>query len=633
LRSPSIGGYIPTILILASTLLGGLLASNTLVAASAVNPILRQNPSLGSITCPARGGTLTVIYWGDIKSWNPDSQVDDALSGIAPNLFSRLVALDYNYNVIPDLAYNWTVNSNATEFTFYLRKNVTWHDGYPFTCRDVKWTFEAIKKYHGIAYSNLKMDNLVDVECLDNYTVRFVYNVSFPAFLGFVAWYGTWILPEHIFNNTQYKDWMDPSIPALQHPIGTGPFEFSQYVRGSYVVLTAYDNYFLGRPCIDKLVYQIIPDATSAEQTFLSGTGDILANTPSPSDIPQLNSTPGVIVKTMPTLSRYYIGFNMLEPIFQDRDFRLAIAMSINRTEINLKAYNGYAFPATTAWLQGMSFWWNPNATYPPYDPDKARQLLDQLGYKVGPDGYRTFPNGTTINLRLVIFQGATSEGIATVLKDELSRVGLKVTIEEYEIATWETKVVKQRDFDIALCDGFHGPDPHNMYLRYSSYAYINFANYSDPEFDSLVAKAATVADPNVRRQLYFQAEEIFARDLVYIPLLDLPAFFIYRAGWHNMPWDLIGTAPIGYYAWAWYGTAPTTTTTTTSSSTTSTPASSTTTPAQTTSATTTTTTTTSTQTTSTPPLLGAQALLVAGVVAVVVVAAVGFYLARRGRK
>jgi ABC-type transport system substrate-binding protein len=76
-----------------------------------------------------------------------------------------------------------------------------------------------------------------------------------------------------------------------------------------------------------------------------------------------LNKTPGIIVKTLPTLSRYYIGFNMLNPLFQDYNFRLAIAMSIDRNELNQKAYNGYAFPATTAWLHGMAAWWNTKAT------------------------------------------------------------------------------------------------------------------------------------------------------------------------------------------------------------------------------------------------------------------------------
>ncbi|MEM0368339.1 MAG: ABC transporter substrate-binding protein, partial [Desulfurococcaceae archaeon] len=525
--------------------------------------IYTQGQQVLQNTCPVRGGTLVIIYWGEPKSWNPDSQVDDALNGINPSIFNRLVALDYAYNVIPDLAESWSMDPNATEFVFHLRRNVTWHDGTPCTCRDVKWTFEAIRKFKGIAYSNLKMSSLQEVVCVDDYTVRFIYNESFPAFISFLAWYGTWILPEHIYNKTEYSDWMDPSIPALQRPIGTGPFKFVEYVKGSHIVLEANENYFKGRPCVDRVVYKIVPDPTSAEQTFLAGEGDVLQNPPPISDIPLLNKTPGIIVKTLPTLSRYYIGFNMLSPLFQDYNFRLAIALSIDRDELNQKAYNGYAFPATTAWLPGMAAWWNPNATLPQYNPEKAKQILDELGFKVGPDGYRSLPNGTPLELRLLVFQGSTSEAIGQVLKEQLRRIGLKVSLEVYEIATWETKVVKNRDFDIALCDGFHGPDPHNMYMRYAGFAYINFANYSNPEFDRLVVEGSRTADPNLRRELYFKAQEIFASDLVYIPLLDLPAFFIYREGWNNMPWDLIGMEPINSWLRAWFGASLTTTVTT----------------------------------------------------------------------
>ncbi|MEM0002358.1 MAG: ABC transporter substrate-binding protein [Desulfurococcaceae archaeon] len=595
--------------------------------------IYTQGQQVLQNTCPVRGGTLVIIYWGEPKSWNPDSQVDDALNGINPSIFNRLVALDYAYNVIPDLAESWSMDPNATEFVFHLRRNVTWHDGTPFTCRDVKWTFEAIRKFKGIAYSNLKMSSLQEVVCVDDYTVRFIYNESFPAFISFLAWYGTWILPEHIYNKTEYSDWMDPSIPALQRPIGTGPFKFVEYVKGSHIVLEANENYFKGRPCVDRVVYKIVPDPTSAEQTFLAGEGDVLQNPPPISDIPLLNKTPGIIVKTLPTLSRYYIGFNMLKPLFQDYNFRLAIALSIDRDELNQKAYNGYAFPATTAWLPGMAAWWNPNATLPQYNPEKAKQILDELGFKVGPDGYRSLPNGTPLELRLLVFQGSTSEAIGQVLKEQLRRIGLKVSLEVYEIATWETKVVKNRDFDIALCDGFHGPDPHNMYMRYASFAYINFANYSNPEFDRLVVEGSRTADPNLRRELYFKAQEIFASDLVYIPLLDLPAFFIYREGWNNMPWDLIGMEPINSWLRAWFGKSLTTTVTTSQTTPT--------TPSPTTQSMTPATQTTSPQTTvavsptSTPVSPGLNMTIIGfavGILVLVVLIAV-FFVVKRGRK
>jgi peptide/nickel transport system substrate-binding protein len=170
----------------------------------------QSQEAISTISCQYKGGSLVVIHWGDPKSFNPDSQVDDALFIIASQIFNKLINLDVNYNIIPELATSWEVSANASIFTFHLAHNVTWHDGYPFTSKDVRYTLESIKNYKGVMYGFLKMDSLVSVQTPDNYTIVVKYSQPFPAFLGFLAWYGTFILPEHIFNKTQYKDWMDP---------------------------------------------------------------------------------------------------------------------------------------------------------------------------------------------------------------------------------------------------------------------------------------------------------------------------------------------------------------------------------------------------------------------------------------
>jgi peptide/nickel transport system substrate-binding protein len=105
---------------------------------------------------------------------------------------------------------------------------------------------------------------------------------------------------------------MDPSIPALTKPIGTGPFKFVEYVKGSHVVLEANNDYFKGKPCINRVTFQIIPDPTAALQAFLAGQGDVLNNRPPTTEIPKINSTPGVIVQMRPVPSRWYIAYNLI---------------------------------------------------------------------------------------------------------------------------------------------------------------------------------------------------------------------------------------------------------------------------------------------------------------------------------
>ncbi|WP_167886176.1 MULTISPECIES: ABC transporter substrate-binding protein [unclassified Thermococcus] len=500
------------------------------------------------------GGTLVVLYWGDPKSFNPDAQVDDAGYGIANQIFSKLVTLDRDYNVIPDLAYKWEVSDDGKVYTFYLNPNATWHDGVPVTAEDVKWTFEAIKKYKGIAYGIIHADNIEKIEVVDNHTVRFYLKEPFAPFLSFIAWYGTFILPKHIYE--KYDDWLDPSNPYLNKPIGSGPFKFVEWVKGDHITLVANENYFKGRPGIDKIIYKIIPDSSAALQAFLAGEGDVLGQRPPLTEIPRLKSTPGVSVSIRPVPSRWYLGFNLKRPYLQDVRVRQAIAYAINKEEIVEKAENGLGYPAEGTYVPAIKWAFNPNAKLPEYNPEKAKQLLDEAGFKdINGDGFRETPDGKPLELRLLYFTGSDTNAICTLIKEQLQKVGLKVKLESYEIATWEQKVVKDRDFDLALVDGFQGPDPANMEIRFKSTAYINFAGYNNTEFDKILEEAAKTTDKEKRKELYWKAQEILAKDLPYLPLVDLVAISVWRNEFHGMPWEdeAVGKVGAGVYAMVWW--------------------------------------------------------------------------------
>ncbi|MBO3801152.1 MAG: ABC transporter substrate-binding protein [Thermoproteota archaeon] len=507
---------------------------------------------IGQELTPKLGGTLVVIQVGDPKSFNPDAQVDDMGFPIFQNLFDKLVTLDIDYNIIPDLAYKWDVSSDGLIYTFYLYKNATWHDGVPVTAWDVKWTFETINKSKGIAYSWIKASNIKSIDVVDNYTVRFVLKQPFAAFLSFLAWYGTFVMPKHIYQN--FSDWMDPKNAALQKPIGSGPFKFVEWVKGDHVTLEANDNYFKGRPYLDKLVFKIIPDANTALSSFLAGEGDVLAVRPPFSEIPKLNSTSGVIVIMRPVPSRWYLGFNLLRYPFNDKTLRLAIAYAINRTYIVEKALYNYGFPAEGGYVPAIKWAFNPNAKLPEYNVSLANKLLDEAGYKLGSDGIRVTPNGTKLSIKYTYFTtGPETEAIGVIIKEQLKKIGIDVTLEGLEIGTWEQKVVRERNFDIALCDGFEGPDPDNMRSRFALGAYLNFANYSNVEYLKLLENASTTTNFETRKELYWKAQEVFVQDLAYLPLVDLVAFYIWKKEFHGLPWESSGKVNYNSYAITWW--------------------------------------------------------------------------------
>jgi len=518
---------------------------------------LKNDLTNGSISqtdggfCPAKGGTLVVIHFGDPKSFNPDAVADDPLYPVASQIFNKLVTLDANYNVIPDLAESWEVSPNASVYVFHLRKNVKWHDGVPLTCKDVKYTFLAMKNFTGVAAGLLNLNLLKSVECQDDYTVVFKFSQPNAPFLSFVAWYGTFILPEHIYNKTEYTNWMDPKIPALSKPVGTGPFKFVEYVKGSHIILEANKDYFKeGLPCLDRIVFKIVPDAVAAEQTFIA-EGDVLLTTPPLTDLPKLNATPGVVVRTYPTPSRWFLAFNMLRDLTRNKDFRFAIAYALNRTDILYRAFSGFGFVAKGMYVPSISWAYNPNAQPPEFNLEKANQILNSLGFKVGSDGFRTYPNGTRLTLKLVSFQTAEINAMSQVIKEQLRKVGIDVSIELLDLGTFQQKAYREKNFDIAITDGFWGPDPHNLYLRFGGGGH-NLPGYNNTQFNDLAMKAATTGDTSRRKDLYWSLQEILAQELPIVPLIDVLGFDVYKAEWIGFDRDLPGKVGLGVYEAVW---------------------------------------------------------------------------------
>ncbi|RLE72783.1 MAG: hypothetical protein DRZ80_06910 [Thermoprotei archaeon] len=502
----------------------------------------------GEVEGPRLGGTLVIAHWGEPLSFNPDAQVDDAGYAIHSLIFNKLVTLDVDYNVIPDLAYKWEVSSDGLVYTFYLYDNVTWHDGEKFTAKDVKFTLEAIKKFKGVAYEDIKVENIDRIETPSDYVVKIYLKEPYAPFIQFLAWYGTFILPEHIYGNV--TDWLDPNLPALQEPVGTGPFKLQEWVKGDHITLVANENFFRGRPYLDKIVFKIIPDATAALQSFLAGEADVLGHRPPLTEIPKLQETPGVIVQMEPVPSRWYMCFNMRHKPLDDVRVRKAIAMAINRSEIVEKAENGYGEVAEGTYTPAIAWAYNPNAKLPEYNPDEANRILNEAGYARGEDGFR-------FKLTYVSWQGPEEEAMGQIIKESLKKIGIDVEIKILEFSLWLEKVYKGDEVDFTVVDGFQGPDPANLRFRVTGETpqSLNLAHYKNEEVEKLFEEAEKIADTAERQKLYWRIQEILAEDLPYLPLVELIVFRIYKSEFHGFPWEEEARGKVGYndYRLVWW--------------------------------------------------------------------------------
>jgi len=481
--------------------------------------------------------TLVVAFMGDPIWFNPCAKTDDYGASVNRNIFDQLVAQDVNYNLVPQLATSWEVSEDGKEYTFHLRKGVKWHDGEAFTSRDVKYTLESIVNNKGAAYNNVAM--ITEVVCPDDYTAVVKLQDPYAPFIPFLAWYGTQMMPAHLYEGT---DWNDN--PANQRPVGTGPFKFVEWIKGDHVTLTKNEEYWGEGPYVDRLVFKIIPDPNTALQAFLNGEADIDVNRPGFNTLSILKMNPEVNVVINPSPSRYYLGFNITDPARPSANLKVreAISCAINKQAIVDKVLGGFGGIGEYFYTPAIPWAIDTNVKAAIYDPARADKLLDEAGYARGNDGWR-------FALDLLYFQGADWTDMAAVIKENLEKVGIKVNLGEYEIATWIEKVLNAHNYDIALLNGFQGPDPANLTMRVATGGSLNIMGYSSEVVDWNLKEAAKISDIELRKPYYYAAQAQLAADVPFVPLAEVSYIYIFKTYVEGMDIENPGKIGTGSYA------------------------------------------------------------------------------------
>lgn len=463
-----------------------------------------QTPATdGEIPPKELNGTAILTISGEPQSFNPDFQGDDNLWPIACNIYNSLFSLDNSFNVIPELATGYEIAEDGLSITITLTPLATWHDGTPVTSADVKYTIEQIVQTPSSTASSL-ISAVESVDTPDDLTA--VLNLSRPSssVIGFLSWYGVFMLPSHIYEGT---DWT--TNEANNAPVGSGPFKFVSYDAGSSVELEANTEYFGEGPYLERLIYQIIPDPNTAAQALQNGEIDI-ADVPN-TLIPGFEADPNFKIAGKVYPSPIYIGFNLDHSPLDSLEVRQAIGMAIDREQIVATALGGYGtgenrfYPSVIEWAS------NPDAVAPEFDVDGANALLDEAGFPMDGD--------TRFSLRLLHFTGwQEASDTATVLREQLAAIGIDIELVLLEYAAWEEQVAAG-DFDIALQGGFQGPDPANLALRWGTGNTLNRWNYSNTEFDDLLVEGDAADTEEARAEKYFAAQAILAEDLPSIAI------------------------------------------------------------------------------------------------------------------
>lgn len=478
------------------------------------------------------GGTLVVATKLEPTFYQTNYQWDGGVVYISHNILSKLCAWDEDTKTIyPDLAESWDIADDLMTYTFHLREGVKWHDGEAFTAKDVKWTFESILEYGDQAYTYSYVKMIDSIETPDDYTV--VFHMAYPCgtFVESVGDYqGPDILPAHIYEGT------DPyTNPANQSPIGTGPFKFVEAKLGSYCKLEANPDYYGDGPYLDGVIYNFIPDETTAMTAMEAGEAGWMTATPSFAESDRLASVDGMVVETQKTNIVQWTQFNMSEdaarPYISDVRVREAICWAIDNQSIADILYLGYVKPSDNWYTSTVEWAVNRDVVYPGYDVDKANQILDDAGYERGADGYRF---ELTYRCFSTSIFGTTD--IPTLVAQNLDAIGIKLNVEKYEWAVRAEYLDNNLEWDMCSAGGSRGPDPSsfaNVWNTSSS----NKSRYYNDEVMNLFDEGSKYATHEERAPYYKEIQKYFSEDIPSYNYIEYAYARPHRADYINFFW------------------------------------------------------------------------------------------------
>jgi peptide/nickel transport system substrate-binding protein len=453
---------------------------------------------------------------------------------MASLLFSELVTVDPNGNEIPDLAEtvptlaNGGISKDGLTLTYRLRHNVKWHDGVPFTSKDVAFSWRAVMNPNNNVVSRHGYDDVASVATPDPYTVVFhMKKVFAPAINTLFAESDTVlrVVPEHLL--AKYPN--INQVPFNSAPIGTGPFKFARWQRGDRIVLEANPNYFKGKPLLSQIIVKIIPDANTTEAELRTHEID-LALELTGTNYRSLANDPSVtrLIARAPTFTALY--FNTKRAPFDNPSVRRAIALATDRDAIT--SNNTYGTGELAVADLSTYYWAFDPALKPlPHDVAQAAALLDRAGWKVGPSGIRQ-KDGKPLTLQLAYGQGSQlARNITAEVQSMLKGVGVDVQLKGYDYSILYASqeaggIYNGGKFDIAMYAWVSGSDPDDSSQWLCSAmppAGNNVTRYCSAEMDAAQHQALSTFDRTIRKKAYGKIESLLLR--------DVPGTFMYYLG------------------------------------------------------------------------------------------------------
>lgn len=462
------------------------------------------------------GGEINTAYLaepqGFIRFWATTTTSSEMIEMV----FSTLYRFDEKQNIVPDLAVGQPqFSDNKLEMTVKIRNDAKFTDGKPVTADDVVFTYNIPINPEYKGPRKAPFTKVSKVEKVDDTTIKFTFSEPNAGYIDMMIYN---ILPQHLLKDVAIKD-MEKST-FFKQPVGSGAYKLEEWKQGQYLRFVRNENYYGGKPAIEKVTAKIVPDANAMMAQLQTGEINVIAV---PADnlqaIEQFAKTSGKIKlqKGIGTGQYQFVAWNLTNPLFQDKKVRQALTMAIDRQGIvdNVAEGQGKLVNSQTS----PSYWnFTDNVPKFPYDPEKAKKLLAEAGWKDSDGDGILDKNGQKFEFEMQTIQGnKVREKAVTVIQQQLKKVGVSVQPRVVEGSAF-TKNWSGKNFT-ALYHGWSisgDPNPKSIWHSTMVEGGSNYITYNNPEVDKLIDEDLRTFDLNKRKELLGKIDALIAEDQPY---------------------------------------------------------------------------------------------------------------------
>lgn len=459
--------------------------------------------------------TLLMYLSSDPITLNPVLAEDAYSNSIANKIFEGLIKRDpKTFKFVGNLAKSWEISQDLMEIDFWLRNDVKFHDGKPFSAKDVLFTFNKIMdESTPNPFTKVYFQDVKSLTALNEYHIKFRMKKPYFKSLEFVG--GFSILPKHIYG--KLKNFVTNEV-NLRGPVGTGPYVFKEWKTGQYLILENNEFYYEKKPEIKKILYRIVKNETVQLQMLKKQELDLLSLKPF-QWVRQTNShnfSRNYKKIKYPGTGFRYIGYNTRRFPFKSKEARKAMAHLMDLEKIKRSLLENLASIVTGPfWIAAKQY--NHSLKPLAYDPGKAISLLKSIGYKEGSQGGLE-KNGKRFSFELQVPAGIPFyEQFTSLLKENLEKTGIEMEIRKLEFSVLVDNI-NRRDFQAVMLGwstGFES-DPYQLWHSSQVKKGHNFVGFTTPEMDHIIEAARVEFNEKRRNKLYHRFHEILYENQPY---------------------------------------------------------------------------------------------------------------------